>query len=62
MMTSKTYYIENSIALTNALAMISLRYPSAISRTYIEMDYSEVSITARTVNFASIERILAPLM
>ena len=62
MMTLKTYFIQNSNALDNALSVISTNFPSAIQRTFIEMDYSEVSITARTIDFANIEKILAPLM
>ena len=62
MMTLKTYFIQNSNALDNALSVISTNFPSAIQRTFIEMDYSEISITARTIDFANIEKILAPLM
>ena len=62
MMTTKVYYIENSDALTNALNFISHEYPCAIQREFIEMNYSCVEITARTIDFASIEHILAPLV
>lgn len=62
MMTTKVYYIQNTNALDKALARISNSYPSAISRDFIEMNYSCVEITARTIDIVSIERILAPLV
>ena len=62
MMTTKVYYIENTNALDNALATISNDYPSAIHREFIEMNYSCVEITARTIDFACIKKILAPLV
>ena len=62
MMTTKVYYIENTNALDNALTLISTRFPSAIQRDFIEMNYSCVSITARTIDLMSIEHILAPLV
>jgi len=62
MMTTKIYYIENTNALDNALTLISTRFPSAIHRNFIEMNYSCVEITARTIDLANIERILAPLV
>ena len=62
MMTTKSYYIQNSNELDNALGVISHNYPSAIHRNYVEMNYSCVEITARTIDIASIENILAPLV
>ena len=62
MMTTKVYYIENTNELDNALEIISHNYPSAIHRDFIEMNYSCIEITARTIDLASIERILAPLV
>ena len=62
MITTKVYYIENTNALDNALNVISRNYPSAIRRDFIEMNYSCVEITARTIDLVSIENILAPLV
>ena len=62
MMTTKVYYIENSDALTNALNFISHEYPCAIQREFIEMNYSCVELTARTIDIVNIERVLAPLV
>ena len=62
MMTTKVYYIENTNELDNALEIISHNYPSAIHRDFIEMNYSCIEITARTIDLVSIERILAPLV
>ena len=62
MITTKVYYIQNSNELDNALNTISRNYPSAIHRNFIEMNYSCVEITARTVDFSSIEYLLAPLV
>ena len=62
MMITKVYYIENTNALDNALAIISTRFSSAIYREFIEMNYSCIEITARAIDIVSIERILAPLV
>lgn len=62
MMTTKVYYIQNTNELDNALEVISHNYPSAIHRNYIEMNYSCVEITVRTIDLISIEHILAPLV
>ena len=62
MMTTKTYYIQNTSDLDVALAKISNTYPSAIQREFIEMDYSEIEITVRTIDVKSIEKLLAPLV
>ena len=62
MITIKVYYIENTNALDNTLGIISHNYPSAIRRSYVEMNYSCIEITARAIDLASIEHILAPLI
>lgn len=62
MITTKVYYIENTNELDNALGIISHNYPSAIHRSYVEMNYSCIEITARAIDLVSIENILAPLV
>lgn len=59
---TKVYYIQNSNELDIALNVISRNYPSAIHRDFIEMNYSCVEITARTIDLVSIEYLLAPLI
>ncbi len=61
-MTEKTYYIENSIELEEALEQIEQNFPCFVDRELIEMNYSRVTINAREEDIASIERILAPLV
>jgi len=61
-MTTKTYYIQNSNKLDEALKTIEQRVPCFVNRDTIEMNYSEISISARTQDLAFIERTLAPLM
>lgn len=58
----KVYYIENSLALTDALNQIRDDFPVFIDREFIEQDYSQVAINAREEDFPAIEDILAPLM
>ena len=61
-MTKKVYYIENTSALDNALARIEASFPCFIDREYIVMNYSQISINARTEDINSIQSILAPLV
>ena len=61
-MTEKTYYIENSIELEEALEQIEQNFPCFVDRELIEMNYSKVTINAREEDIASIERVLAPLV
>jgi hypothetical protein len=61
-MTEKTYYIENSTELEEALEQIEQNFPCFVDRELIEMDYSKVTINAREEDIASIERMLAPLV
>ena len=58
----KTYYIENSLALTDTLTQIEEDFPCFVEREFIEQDYSEVTINAREEDFRAIEDALAPLM
>lgn len=61
-MTTKIYYIENTIELDKVLNEIIDTYPCFVDRTPIEMNYSEIAINAREEDIASIERLLAPLV
>ena len=61
-MTEKTYYIENTTELDNALKLIEDTFPCFIKREYIEMNYSQIDIKAREEDIVSIERVLAPLV
>ena len=62
MITTKTYYIENSEDLDVALELMKGIIPCFIDREYIEMNYSEVEIIAKAEHREIIENILAPLM
>lgn len=61
-MINKTYYIENTTELDNALELIEDTFPCFVKREYIEMDYSQIDINAREEDIVSIERVLAPLV
>lgn len=61
-MITKTYYIENTNALEDALENITNNFPCFVNREFIEMNYSEIEIKARKEDVVSIERILAPLV
>ncbi len=61
-MTNKTYYIENTAELDNALELIENTFPCFVERELIEMNYSQIDINAREEDIASIERVLAPLV
>ncbi len=61
-MRTNNYWIENSNELDSKLAYIAMTFPCWVSRKYVEMDYSSITIEARQEDMASIENILAPLM
>jgi len=61
-MITKTYYIQNSIALEKVLETLKTVIPCFITREYIEMDFSEVEVIARTEDFKTVEDLLAPLV
>lgn len=61
-MIKKTYYIENSADLDATLEVLKDTIPCFINREYIEMNYSEVEITARVEDFCTVEMYLAPLV
>ena len=61
-MMNKTYYIENTTELDNALKLIEDTFSCFVKREYIEMDYSQIDINAREEDIVSIERVLAPLV
>ena len=61
-MINKTYYIKNSDKLDKALKTIEQKIPCFVARDLIEMDYSQVSISARQEDFVTVETILAPLV
>lgn len=57
-----TYYIENTNELEMVLEVLKEVIPCFIEREYIEMNFSEVTITARVEDFATVENYLAPLV
>lgn len=61
-MTKATYYIENTVDLDATLELLKETIPCFINREYIEMNYSQVEITAKTKDFKTVEDLLAPLM
>lgn len=61
-MRTKTLYAENTNALDEALENIANDFPCFVNRELIEINYSEIEITAREEDVASIERILASLV
>ncbi len=61
-MTKATYYIENTVDLDATLELLKVEIPCFINREYIEMNYSQVEITARVEDFKTVENLLAPLM
>lgn len=56
------YYIPNSPQLNEVLEIIKTKFISFVDREYIEMDTSEVHITARYEDLSSIENLIAPLI
>ena len=61
-MAKKSWYIENSLALTKAIDEIKANFPCFADRQLIEMDMSYVQVEAREEDMPAIERMLAPLM
>lgn len=61
-MVEKIYYIENTDELNNAMDRIENDFPCFTNRELIEMDYSKITIKARTEDIGHIEDILAPLV
>ena len=61
-MTTKTYYIENTPELDDALTIIAQSVPCFFSLEPVEMNFYEVEIEARNEDISTIERILAPLV
>ena len=61
-MRTKTYYIQNTNELDEALETIRDNFPCFINRELIEMNYSQIEINARNEDVANIEKILAPLV
>ena len=61
-MIEKIYYIENTDELNNAMDRIENDFPCFTNRELIEMDYSKITIKARTEDIGHIEDILAPLV
>lgn len=61
-METKTYYIQNTNELDEAIETIKNNFPCFVNREFIEMDYSEVEIKTRLEDIANIEKILAPLV
>ena len=61
-MTKATYYIENTNKLEMILINLKEIIPCFIEREYVEMNFSEVTITARIEDFKTVENYLASLV
>jgi len=61
-MAKKSWYIENSLNLTDTLEKIKAEFSCFVDRQLIEMDMSYVQVEAREEDIPAIERMLAPLM
>ena len=61
-MEEKIYYIENTDELNDAMERIENDFPCFTEREFIEMDYSKITIKARTEDIKHIKDILAPLV
>jgi len=61
-MMTKVYYIDNNNNLGYALTKIINTFHCSVRREYVEMNYSQIEITARCEDMAGIENILAPLL
>jgi len=61
-MREKSWYIKNTPELNDYLEEIKMNVPCFITREYVEMDYSKVSILAREEDMPHIEDTLAPLV
>lgn len=57
-----TYYIENTVMLDHILSVLKELIPCFVEREYIEMNYSEITVTARAEDFPTVENYLAPLV
>ena len=60
-MVELTYYIENTLALELALENISDKIACFVTREYIEMNYSKITIQARIEDFNSIDEVFSLL-
>lgn len=60
-MVELTYYIENTSALELALEEISDKIACFVTREYIEMNYSKITIQARIEDFNAVDRVLSLL-
>ena len=61
-MTEKIYYVRNTLAVGSILWNIIEQIPCWVQRELVEMDYSKVTILARTEDIAWVEEMLAPLV
>ncbi len=61
-MVEKIYFVENGANLDEAIETINSAIPCFITREYIEMDYSKITIQAREEDLAFVERCLADLV
>jgi hypothetical protein len=60
-MVELTYYIENTLALELALEKISDRIACFVTREYIEMNYSKITIQARIEDFNYLDGVFSLL-
>jgi hypothetical protein len=61
-MVEKTYYINNSTELEEAIEYIQDTFPCFVKREFIEMDYSKIVVNARAEDAEAINSKLAPLV
>lgn len=57
-----TIFVENGSGLDKVLDRIIEIFACFVEREYVEMDYSEVTITARIEDMPYIEDMLSPLV
>ena len=53
-MAKVVYFMKNGSVLEETISLIINRYPCFVSREYIEMDFSKVTVTCRVEDAASI--------
>lgn len=56
------HYIKNGIELETALSVLADKIPCFITREYIEMDYSKVTVICREEDAKVIEHLLVALV
>ena len=61
-MEKRTWYIEGSNELDKTIEEVEGLFPCFITATFIEMNYMEITIEARTEDMGAIKKKFAPYM